>query len=299
MGSGAFMTNPFDVEAGDANPFGRGGSPSAAPGRGTSRPTPPTPQSPAASPPGGTATGVGSDLTEDLERLQRQALAVRDMLDSAEAESPVPAQTAGTDRSGAITVILGADGLPEALRVAPDWERMIRPEQFAPAIDEASNAARTGQMTSTAEALQRMRGRSPLSSAPGQVPPAAGRGSRQVEPRPLGALVEDALKLFTEVEQFRPPQPAQGTGHAAGGRLSVTLFAGGGVSCSADPQWVPGKPATMLADAFREAVWEARSALARAQPADASPVASPAVALKGVFDEVMALLQDPSRLTET
>lgn len=293
------MTEPFDLEAGDANPFGRGGTPSAVPGRGTSGPIPPAPQAPAASPSGGTAAGpgvAGPDLTGDLERVQRQALAVRGMLDSAEAESVPPARAVGTDRSGAITVVLGADGLPDSLRAAPDWERKIHPEQFAPAVDEASNAASAGQMNATAEALRRIRGRG--QADPGQVPPAAGRGPRRAEPRPLNALVEDALKLFAEAEQFRPPRPAQGTGHAAGGRLSVTLFAGGGVSCSADPQWVAGKPATMLSDAFGEAVSQARTALARARPAAAS-TASPAVALQGVFDEVMALLQDPSRLTET
>jgi hypothetical protein len=107
----------------------------------------------------------------------------------------------------------------------------------------------------------------------------------------LDCLAEKALKLFSEVEQFRPV-PAQGTGSAAGGRFTVTLSAEGAVSCSADPQWASGKTPTMLADAFREAVRGARSALALQRPA-----ASPADALTGLFDETIALLRDPRRLT--
>ena len=78
------------------------------------------------------------------------------------------------------------------------------------------------------------------------------------------------MKLFDQAGEFRPAQPVQGTGHAGGGRFSVTLIDGGGISCSADPQWVSGKPGTMLANALGDAVYEARSALVRARSSAAS-----------------------------
>jgi hypothetical protein len=206
-------------------------------------------------------------------------------------------------------MVVGADGFPQSVRVARDWERKIRPEQFAAAVAEASQAARSARLTTAADALQRGRDReravgragfvpSPPAT-PARLPAAAGQGTPEARPRPLPSLVEHALELFSDVEQFRPPPPVHGTGRAAAGRLSVTLFASGAISCSADPRWVTGKTSAMLAGTFREAADEARSALAEAQAHDPSPQTSPADALKTLFDEAMALLQDPRRLTES
>lgn len=304
------MSIPFDLYAGDDNPLGRGTSARGAPVQDT--------QAPAATPLGGTHAW-SDDLTANLGDLQQQASALRDILSTATSESAAPAETTGSDRSGTVAMVVGADGFPQSVRVARDWERKIRPEQFAAAVVEASQAARSGRLTTAADALQRGRDREraagrhadrdpqgrtagfvPSSPAtPARLPAAAGQGTPEARPRPLTSLVEHALELFSDVEQFRPPPPVHGTGRAAGGRLSVTLLASGAISCSADPRWVTGKTSAMLAGTFREAVDEARSALAEAQAHDASPQTSPADGLKTLFDEAMALLQDPRRLTES
>jgi hypothetical protein len=63
---------------------------------------------------------------------------------------------------------------------------------------------------------------------------------------------------------------------------------------------VAGQTPATLANAFSQAITEARAALATASAAAAqSAAASPAGRLKDLFGETMALLGDPQRLAES
>lgn len=289
----AVSNNPFERHSDPNNPFTRNRSPLTAPGQQLPRSTP-TESNTSPSSGRNPGPGVANFDLEDLESLQWRVLSVCDAINSAEAEASPSSRTSKTDRTGSVTVTLGADGLPEALQVTPDWEQKVQPQKFAAAIGEAANAAMMAQMNTKAENLLHARGQGQDSvTLPGLPQPV-----RRDKPRPLDVLVEDALRLFAEAEQFRPAQPAQGTGRAAEGRFSVTLVDGGGITCSADPRWVSGKSPTMLAEAFRQAVSEARSSLAGTRSYGASSPGSPTAELQEVFGEAMSLLQDPSKLTD-
>lgn len=263
------MINPFAREPDSANPFAHGKPAGGLPPRPVPRPT------------------TGPEL------LQRQASAIQEIAD----RTPTAPAT-GTDGSESVTMTVGPDGFPDSLRVVPDWERTLGAERLALAITEAGRAARSRQMAATADALQRFTEHGQAGSAN------ANPYNQGTAPRPYGQphgqyaggsmslddLAEKALKLFSEVERFRPV-PAQAMGRGATGRLAVTVSTEGFVSCSVDPQWASGKPSATLIDTFREAVREARQALASQQP-----TASPMDALKSLFDESLAMLQDPRRL---
>lgn len=265
------MTNPFDRGPDSANPFARGKL-------ADSPPPPPRPLP-------GPATG--------LEFLQRQASAIQGIVDS----TPTASAT-GTDGSESIAVTIGPDGFPDSIRMVPDWERRLNSERLALAITEAGRAARSRQMTATADELQRLADYQQVggpNADPHHQAPTPGANGQHREQYASGSmslddLAEKALKLFSEVEKFRPV-PVQATGRAAAGRLTVTVSAEGFVSCAADPRWASGQPSATLIGAFREAVREAREALARQEPST-----SPADALKSLFDETLAMLQDPRRL---
>jgi hypothetical protein len=256
------------------------------------------------------------DLLADLLRLQSYAAGFQRLLREAQASSPPRAQ--GSDRSGSVTMIVGQDGLPVSIWVSPDWGRRIQPGAFGDAVVEASQSAQGERLAAWVDALERdgwpakvnrlqaeldapgaTAGADPV---PGEIPPAYRRAPDAPRPRPLDVVIEDALRTFDAAEEYRPPPPAsvQAAGSAAESRFTITLSEEGLVACVADPRWVAGQTQTALANAFSQAITEARDALARASAsaAEAAPP-NPADRLKDLFGETMALLGDPRRLAES
>jgi hypothetical protein len=263
------------------------------------------------------------DLLADLARLQSYAAGLQSLLEEARASSPQTAQ--GSDRSGAVTMTIGQDGLPLSIRVGADWARKIQPTAFAAAVVEASQAAQGERMGAWVTALERDGWQAkvdrleselgtsapptpsraqptPGPAAPGVIPPAFRRPPTAPPPRPLGIVVEDALRTFDDVERYRPPPPGsvQGQGRAGGAKFTLTLSAEGLVACVADPRWVAGQTPATLANTFSAATAEAKAALAKAMAAaaQAAPV-NPVDRLQNLFGETMALLADPRRLAES
>src|SRR5262245_59440547 len=64
---------------------------------------------------------------------------LRDLIRAAEAG--VPERIEGIDRSGAVRIVTGVDGLPESIEVVPEWQRYLRPPALAAAITEAARNA--------------------------------------------------------------------------------------------------------------------------------------------------------------
>ncbi|GGM68458.1 hypothetical protein GCM10012275_43710 [Longimycelium tulufanense] len=242
------------------------------------------------------------DLMRELVQLQRYATGLQELM--AEANAEAPSRTTGTDHTGVIQVGLGADGLPEAIRVQQGWERRLEPARVGEAVVEAAQVALGERMASWTIRLRDIGWQAqverlqqgdepPAPPVPGEVPPALRRAVDQARPRPLGDLAEDMIAAFDHVEQMTPPAVATATGSAAAGKLTLTLSRAGLVSCVAEPHWVARQTATMLTNALGEALAGARTALARTiEPHH------PTGALERFLAETLAVLRDPHRLAE-
>jgi hypothetical protein len=103
--------------------------------------------------PGHEQTGrvVTDDIVGQLRGLQRYAAGLRDSIAQAQAHAPGHAEA--TDRSGAVRVVLGPDGLPKSVRVEPDWQRRLDPAVFGDAVVEAFQAAAGERMAAWSQTL--------------------------------------------------------------------------------------------------------------------------------------------------
>jgi hypothetical protein len=131
----------------------------------------------------------------------------------------------------------------------------------------------------------------------GQIPAAFAGKPRKNGPRPLHVLAENALSAFDAAERraASAPGPPQGCGHAADGKLTLTLSAASLVSCQADPEWVSGQTATGLTRALGEALTAARTSLAGAAAAADADAARQSAVLGQIFAEAMELISSESR----
>ena len=243
------------------------------------------------------------DFMAELGRIQSLAAGLSGLL--ARAQQHAPAQATGADSSGAIQVVLGPDGLPEQIRVGSGWQRRLDPEAFGAAVGEAFTAASADRMEIWTRQLrdegwvadvERRRGaRDDIVTEPAGAPPPAFRPPPTGgTPRSLDLVTEDLLSAFGALDTHlgRAAAPAEGTGAAAAGQLTVTLSPAGGLSCTADPDWLSRVGQTTLAVALDEALAAARAELAAASAPDRDPAAG----LDALFGEALAILDDPERL---
>lgn len=79
------------------------------------------------------------DLAKQFAQMQNYAAALHSLITDAEAHAPQHSE--GADRSRAVRVTLGPDGLPRAFRVEAEWKRRIEPAAFGAAVVEAFQAA--------------------------------------------------------------------------------------------------------------------------------------------------------------
>ncbi len=242
------------------------------------------------------------DILNELRQIQRYATGLQALL--ADAQAQAPRQADGTDGTGAVRVHLGRDGLPESVRVESDWQRRLAPEAFGGAVGEAFAAAmgqRLAGWTTTlreqgwqsgADRLRQTMDRPTPTEPTADAIPAAFR--RSAPPRPVDVLAEDMISAFDNLDQLTtPPQPAAAsTGSAANGKLVVTLSPTGGLSCTADPQWVERQSAASLMNALGEALTAAKAHLAATSP---SATPAPSGRLDQLLGEAFAVLSDPRR----
>ncbi|CCH31517.1 hypothetical protein BN6_42300 [Saccharothrix espanaensis DSM 44229] len=231
-----------------------------------------------------------------LARVQEYAATVRELLDGARAHAPTRAE--GADGSGTVHVVLGPDGLPTSFRVDTGWDRRITPAGFGGAVLEAFQAAVADRMETWTRSMAadgwQQRADRVDAAATGRIPPALRAPVPEVAPRPLGEVVEDALKAFDDVDAFAGlPTSGGATGADRSGKLTVTLSPTGLTSCTADERWVGAQSAASLMNALGEALAAARRGLADlpAPPASTGP-------LDRLFGEAMALLSDPRKLAD-
>lgn len=252
------------------------------------------------------------DLALVSEQIARLGRALADI------QSSAPRRTKGTDARGAVQVVLGADGLPEAFRVAPDWNRRVPPTAFGIAVLEAFNVAARERVAAWSRTLdsqgwparldqlraefdRALPGPGPRGAGLGDaagtpIPPAFVRDRREVMPRPLEEMAEDAIKAFDSVDEVSAsPASAgpQGVGRDGGGKLVITLSPGALVSCEVDPQWLSGRDAASVVSALGQALGQARGRLADSVRAAEAGAARRSENLGRILDEAMALLSNP------
>jgi hypothetical protein len=232
---------------------------------------------------------VYEDTGEELARIQRQFSGLTDRL--ATAGAGLPPHADGADLTGAVQVRVGPDGIPVAVRVAPDWPRRLRPEAFAGAVVAACRAAEQARSAAWNEALARD------GWPDGAARPPAGEAvegaADEVTPRPFGDLVEDILKAADDAEAFiqHVATTARGAGRNAGRQPVVELSSAGLVSCQADPRWVSRQTGPGLAAAVQEAVAAARTGIGQVRQAP-----DPAPRLDRLRDELFTIFTDPRHL---
>jgi hypothetical protein len=219
------------------------------------------------------------DAIRDLRRLAGYGASLQELV--TDLQERAPARSEGTDRSGAVQAVLGRDGLPEVIRVDSGWTDRLDPRAFAGAVTESCGAAARERGLAWSQALEQSgwqrradelhADRARLSSVipgpviPGTVPAAFMRAD--VRPQPLDQLAEEALALNSEVRSAAarsqgPRLPRPGTGSNRTRTVTLTVAAGGQVSCQADPRWVTDKSGGQLSEALAEALAAARANLA-------------------------------------
>lgn len=243
------------------------------------------------------------DLVKQFSQMQNYAAALHSLI--ADAEAQAPRHSEGADRSSAVRVVLGPDGLPVAFRVAADWNRRIGPMAFGAAVVEAFQSAVGDRLAAWSKTLEdggwkakavRLSSDTDDHTAATQhrhSPRSFPQPVSAVRSRPIGDVTEDMIKAFDTVSAFaaQPPQPASGSGSGGGGKVTITLSNTGLTSCSADAHWVAEQSAAQLMNALGAALSAAKADLAnRSQSPD------PASGLDGLFAEAMAMLNDPHRL---
>jgi hypothetical protein len=246
---------------------------------------------------------VNEDLMAQFAQIQRYANGLQRLL--ADAQAMAPSQSEGTDRSGAVTVQLGADGIPRSFRIAPDWNRRLAPAEFGPAVVEACQAAIGDRLSVWTDSLTKGGWQDrveqlkdgPADPAPSRddsarIPPAFRKAVDSARPRPAMELAEEVIRSFDKVENFTPPAAPLASGTAARGKLTVTLSSTGLVSCTVDAGWVAGQTATILMNELGTAVRAATDMLHKEMP----EAAEPAAGIDRLLAESLALLNKPEEL---
>jgi hypothetical protein len=227
---------------------------------------------------------VTDDLVHQLGGLRRCADNLLGILQ--DAQDRLPERAEGADRSRAVEVEIGPDGLPTRFRVTPDWQRRLRPNAFGAAVAEACQGAASVRLANCTPRPHQRPAEPGATRTVGGPPP-------DVPPRPLTEITQDLLRAFDDLAQAehraRRPDVARGVG--GGGRLTMTLSASGHVTCTAEARWVATQTGAQLTRALDEALADGRAHLVSAPPAGES-----IRGLDGLFAEAMATLNDLHRL---
>jgi len=241
-----------------------------------------------------------NDLMSQLAQIQRYASGMGRLI--ADAQEAAPSRAEGVDRTGAVRVELGRDGVPVSFRVAQDWHAKVAPAEFCPAVMEAFQAAmatrleawsetlRTDGWTDRLEELKR-----PAETSNGQAPTIPAAFRKPATTRSASTLTDDMLRMLENPASTAPKVPGggTGTGSSADDRLTISVSDTGLVSCTAEPRWVADQTAARLMTALSEALRAAKSALANA-PKNAEP----ANEVDRLIADALGVLGDPSRLAE-
>lgn len=196
-----------------------------------------------------------------LERIRRGTAALRALM----AERPGASGITGSDASGAITVALGEDGLPERIDLDDGWRRAVGAEGLAAAVTRACGGATQARFDVMAAASQsgwtaRVSAAFAYIDGEGPEPPGLPSADDAQAASPyvpeLSGLLADivASDLAEGTDAVARAGPPQYSGSAGVGRLTLTLDATGKLTCEADPDWVGRQETQDLRDALASAL---------------------------------------------
>lgn len=207
--------------------------------------------------------GFAAGAVEDLERLAQKAADLRETMRGIQDASPE--RTEGSDRSGAVRVVVGADGLPESIQVDDRWQTRISPHALGAAVTEAAQEAARRRGEAWSRIVERAG--SGQSGSAGATYPAAMPGTGGLPgtspPRSLGEIADEVIGNFDRTMASPPRGAATAQARAAnhGRTLVVMLTESGQMSCAADAQWAAEQSGSRLNQALGTALASAREEL--------------------------------------
>ncbi|WNE99220.1 YbaB/EbfC family nucleoid-associated protein [Streptomyces luomodiensis] len=251
---------------------------------------------------------MSEDIFRELQQFQQYAENLQRLM--SDMHDRVPQSSEGTDPQGAVSVTLGADGLPESIKIASDWQRRRAVGDLGSAVVEAFESAMSDRLERWSRSLEQSGWEaraeqlddglaSSASTAPARpFPEISDHDVRYVLRRPLDESIEDALTALDAVDQldanaFLPPEV---TGDSAARRVTITVTAHALVSCEVDPQWAAGQSTVRLNQALNEALNDARGKLGSAESPGAAGVAN--LHADGLMNEFLAMIKDPQRFLD-
>ncbi|MBA6433483.1 hypothetical protein [Streptomyces sp. GMR22] len=251
---------------------------------------------------------MSEDFIRELQQFQQYAENLQHLM--SDMHDQVPRSSEGTDAQGAVSVTLGADGLPESIKLASDWQRRRAAGDLGGAVVEAFESAMSDRMERWSRSLEQSgweervgqldEGRASSASAtPSRpVPEISDHDVRHVLYRPVDETIEDVLTASDAVDQldadsFLPPQVK---GESAARRVTITLTAHALVSCEVDPQWAGGQSVVRLNQALNEALNNAREKVGSAESPGAAGVAN--LHMGGLMNEFLAIIKNPQRFVD-
>ncbi|WP_433344203.1 hypothetical protein [Micromonospora sp. CA-111912] len=211
---------------------------------------------------------MSDEITDKLRRLHQRTADLTALTASVQAQAP-PEEAAGTDPSGAITVTLGADGLPTRIRVGLGWQRRLQPYALGQAVLAAhENAVADGQRAwsegfdsdswlAEAERIETRGEQQNEADSASPMPQVPVYG----QPRDLLAMTEEVLKSLQNVRgrAVEPSVPAVGRNRERS--LSITLAPTGLQGCEIEPRWAAGESVGGINSGLSEALAQAHAAL--------------------------------------
>ena len=229
----------------------------------------------------------------ELQGLQAEAAGLHQMIEKV--NSQVPSRVDGFDPTGTVSVVVGADGLPDAIHVNEGWSFQLAPERLGEAVMGAFTAAfyerlRAWTTAFDAEDLDAPAAEDPAADDPIEATvtdPEEPRARASDRPRDPEAFALAVLEALDEIgDAGEPAEGTCGVGSVADGCLELTLTGAGLISCYVEPGWAIQCTGEELTEAFNAALGAARDGLV------AATAASPSGRLRQLLDEGFAILDE-------
>ncbi|MBZ4323526.1 hypothetical protein [Streptomyces huiliensis] len=278
---------------------------------------------------------MNGDPFADLNQVRDHILGIQRLM--SDMRERVPREATGSDPQGAVTVRLAADGLPERVTLATDWQRRQTPDALTSAITAAYESALRERMEGWSRQLEetdwerraeRLDATSPFTAGgPGS---AADAGAPSpAAPSPAAPSPEAPSPAAPSPAAPSPAAPELDLRHVLPRRLDevaeemLSLFDLDAIAgpAAAEPEAFTGKSAggkvavtvargSMVSCAVDAAWADGRSAVrlnealaealadARDRLAAGSSKGPSAPQLDGLFKEAMAILADPARFAD-
>jgi hypothetical protein len=237
---------------------------------------------------------MADENANELRGLHAEAAGLRQMIEKV--NSQVPSRVDGFDTSGAISVVVGPDGLPASIHVSDDWTFRLMAERLADAVMGAFTAAFYERLRAwtTAYDVEDLDGllEGDLDATDGDVAEGLGDDPAPstrpaITPRDPEAYALAVLEALDDVGEATAEAPASSSGVGViDGCLELTLTGAGLIGCFVEPDWAAHLSGEELTEAFNATLAAAREDL------DAASGASPSGRLRKLLDEGFAILDE-------